>query len=123
MTALRRVLAALIGLRGLTNFGKPFGMGSGFVVAGRLMHGFAATVVAPLFGVAIVVYAWGLWRARPWAFPAAVAYALWATVNVVLFPVFEPMPQGVGAGAYAVFATAGIVGPWLAAWLARRRGA
>lgn len=119
MTALRRVLAVLIALRGLTNFGKPFGMGTGFVVVGRLMHGAATTVAAPLVGAGMLVYAWGLWAGRAWAFPVAVAYAVWATLNVLLFPVFEPLPPGVGAGAYAVFAAAGIGGPWLAAWLAR----
>jgi len=110
----------LIAIRGITNFGKPFDMGTGFVVFGKLMHGVASTVVAPIFGALMVVYAWGLWWARPWAAPVAVAYAVWATLNVVLFPIFEPMPQGVTPIWYAVFAVAGIVGPWLAVWVARR---
>ena len=120
MTGLRRVLAVLIGIRGLTNFGKPFDMGSGFVVFGKLMHGFATTVAAPIFGSLMLVYAWGLWRGRPWAAPTAIAYAIWATINVVLFPYFEPMPEGVGPIAYAAFALVGIAAPWLAAWAARQ---
>src|SRR5262249_59819328 len=92
MNALRRTLALLIAIRGLTNFGKPFGAGSGLVVFGRLMHGVWSTVVAPLLGVVILVYAWTLWQARPAARPLGIAYAIWATVNVLLFPVLQAMP-------------------------------
>jgi len=83
----RKVIAVLIALRALTNLGKPFAAGSGFVVVGRLLHGIASTIVAPIFGVVMLVYAYGLWLARPYALPLGVAYAVWATVNVVLlFP-------------------------------------
>ena len=53
----------LIGLRAATNLGKPFG--GGFLVLGRLMYGVASTVVAPLFGILMLIYAVGLWQARP----------------------------------------------------------
>src|SRR5262245_8879555 len=90
-TALRKVLAVLIALRGFTNFAKPFG--GGFVILGRLMRGgVATTVVAPLVGIVIVVYAFGLWHARAWARPLGVAYAVWATLNVVLFRIVTGVP-------------------------------
>jgi hypothetical protein len=120
MDIARRVLAVLIALRGCTNFGKPFGT-SGFVVFGHLSHGLASTVVAPLFGAAMLAYAWGLWHARPWARPLAIVYALWATLNVVLFPVVEGVPAAFAPWMYVVFAVPGIVGPWLAVWLLGRR--
>jgi len=120
MNALRRALALLIAIRGLTNFGKPFGAGTGLVVFGRLMHGVWSTVVAPVLGVAIVVYAVLLWQGRPAARPVGVVYAIWSTANVLLFPVFEAMPPSVTSAKYAAFAAAGIVGPWLAAWLATK---
>jgi hypothetical protein len=120
MDRLRRVVAVLIALRALTNFGKPFVAGSRFVVVGHLMGGVASAVVAPLFGLAMVVYAAGLWAARPWARPGAVAYALWATVNVVLFPVFEPIPTRFPPWSYALFAVPGVAVPWLAVWLLGR---
>jgi hypothetical protein len=116
---LRKLLAVLIGLRAATNLGKPFG--GGFVVFGRLMHGAAATVVAPLFGLGMLVYAVGLWQARPWARPLAIAYAVWATLNVVLFPLVEGVPARFTPAAYLLFAVPGIVGPWLAVWLLRDR--
>jgi hypothetical protein len=112
----RRVIAVLIALRGATNFGKPFQAGSGFVVVGQLLHGAAATVVAPLFGAVMLVYAWGLWRARP----LGIAYAVWATANVVLFPVLEGVPPQFAPWMYGLFAVPGVVGPWLAVWLLGR---
>jgi hypothetical protein len=122
MDVLRKLLAILFALRGLTNFGKPFR--GGFVVFGRLMHGgVATTVVAPLVGVVILVYAWGLWHARPWARPLGIAYAVWATLNVVLFPMIEGVPPQFAPWMYAGFAVPGIVGPWLAVWLLGRRRA
>ena len=122
MDAVRRILAVLIALRGLTNFAKPFR--GGFVIFGRLMQGgIATTVVAPLVGAAILVYAFGLWHARPWARPLGVAYALWATLNVVLFYLVEGVPPQFGPWMYGVFAAAGIAAPWLAVWLLGQRRA
>jgi len=115
----RKVLAVLIALRALTNFTKPFG--GGFVILGSLMHGFVSTVVvAPVVGLAMLVYAWGLWQARPWARPLAIAYAVWATLNVVLFPLVEGVPARFEPWMYGLFAVPGIVGPWLAVWLLGR---
>ena len=111
---LRKLLAVLIGLRAATNLGKPFG--GGFVVLGKLMHGVASTVVAPLFGILMLIYAVGLWQARPWARPVGIAYAVWATLNVVLFPVVEGVPAQFSPAVYLVFAIPGTVGPWLAVW-------
>jgi len=115
---LRKLLAVLIALRAATNLGKPFG--GGFVVLGRLMHGVASTVVAPLFGILMLIYAVGLWQARPWARPVGIAYAVWATLNVLLFPVVEGVPAQFSPAMYLVFAIPGIVGPWLAVWLLPR---
>lgn len=120
MDVLRRTLAVLIALRALTNVGKPFRPGA-FVVLGKLMHGTATTVVAPLFGVAMLVYAWGLWQPRPWALPLGVAYAIWATANIVLFPVFEDIPSGFTPLQYwLLFGVPGLAGAWLAVWLLAR---
>jgi hypothetical protein len=120
MDAVRKILAVLFALRGLTNFAKPFR--GGFVIFGRLMHGgIATTVVAPLVGVAILVYAFGLWHARPWARPLGVAYAVWATLNVILIYLVEGVPPQFATWMYALFAVAGIAGPWLAVWLLGQR--
>jgi hypothetical protein len=117
---LRRIIAVLIVLRAATNFGKPFSPGSAFVVFGTMMRGLASSVVAPLFGIAMLVYAWGLWQNRPWAHPLAVLYAIWATANVVLFPIREGVPSRWAPWMSSIFAIPGIAIPWLAAWLTRR---
>jgi hypothetical protein len=116
---MRQLVAVLIALRALTNLGKPFRPGAAFVILGRLQRGAAATVVAPLFGVAMLVYAALLFRGHPAARPLAIVYALWATVNVVLFPVFEGVPAQFAPWMYAIFAIPGVVVPWLAVWLAK----
>jgi hypothetical protein len=115
--AARKVIAVLIALRALTNLGKPFGSGSGFVVLGRLFHGVASSVVAPLFGLVMLVYAYGLWRARRYARGLGIVYAVWSTVNIVLFPFVEGIPARFAPWMYALYAVPGIVGPWLAVWL------
>jgi hypothetical protein len=118
---MRKLVAALILLRALTNFGKPFQPDSGFVILGRLLHGAPwTTVVAPAFGLAMCVYAGGLWRARRWAIPAGIAYAVWATFNVVSFPIVEGIPARFAPWMYVLFAVPGVVVPWYAVRLARR---
>lgn len=120
MDALRKLLAVLIALRALTDFAKPFS--GAFVIFGRLMSGgIATTVIAPLVGAVMLVYAYGLWHARAWARPLAVLYAVWATINVVLFPILEGVPKAFAPWMYVLFAVPGIVGPWLAVWLLARR--
>ncbi len=120
MDVARKIIAVLIAVRAATNLGKPFAAGSGFVILGQLLRGAASTVVAPLVGVLMLVYAWGLWRARPYARPLGIAYAIWATLNVVLFPIREGVSPQFSSWMYAAFAVPGIVVPWIAVWLLGR---
>jgi hypothetical protein len=112
MTTLRRVLAVLIGLRGLGNCLKALGTGSGLVVLGRLLP--PDTWLAPALGAAMVAYAAGLWAARPFALPLGIAYAAFVTANLILFPRIAGLPAGIAPWMYAVY---GIVGAGVA-WLA-----
>src|SRR5262249_38797844 len=91
-TALR-VLALGFALRAVGNLLKRFGAGSGLVVFGHLLS--RETPLAPLLGVAMLVYAYGLWREAGWALPLGVAYALFATANLLLFPVYTGLPPGI----------------------------
>lgn len=114
---IRKLIAVLLALRALTNLGKPFGSGSGLVIVGKLFHGAAITIIAPLLGLAMLVYAYGLWTTRPWARPLGIAYAIFATLNVLLFPFVEGVPERYAPWMYAFYAAPGIGIPWLAVWL------
>ena len=115
MSTVLRVLAAMIAIRGVGNALKRFGTGSGLVVFGRLLP--ADTPLAPLLGVGMLAYAWGLWTAAGWAVPLGVAYALFATANLLLFPLRTGLPPGLAPGLYAVYVVFGIALSWGAVWL------
>jgi hypothetical protein len=118
----RKVIAALLALRALTNLAKPFGSGSGFVIAGELYHGAATTIVAPLVGVMMLVYAYGLWHARSFAWTLGTIYAMFATVNIIRFPLLEGIPAAYPPWTYIFYAIPGIAIPWLALWLLGKSG-
>ncbi|HXJ33544.1 MAG TPA: hypothetical protein VMS22_05830 [Candidatus Eisenbacteria bacterium] len=107
---LLRVLAILIAVRGIGNLLKRFGTGSGLVVFGRLLP--RETLLAPLLGLVMLAYAYGLWTRRAWALPLGVAYALFATANLALFPVVTGLPPGITMPMYAVYVVAGIAMSW-----------
>jgi hypothetical protein len=113
-----RVLAVLIALRGVGNMLKRFGAGSGLVVLGHLLP--RDTPLAPLLGVAMIVYAYGLWTEAAWALPLGVAYALFATTNLLLFPVYAGLPPELSPWLYGIYVVGGIVMSWGAVWLLRR---
>lgn len=114
-----RVLALLFAGRGLMNVLKRLGTGSGFVFFGRLLP--PDTPLAPLVGLVMLAYAWGLWTRGRWAIPLGVAYAIFATANLLLFPVYSPWPAGLPGWAYAIYVIGGITISWGSVWLLRRR--
>ena len=68
-----RVFAILIALRALTDVLKPLGAGSGFVFFGKFLTGAACYVLAPIVGVVMLIYAYGLWQLRRFAMPMGIA--------------------------------------------------
>lgn len=97
------ILAVLFALLAISNLSKPLQLNSeqGFVLFGERLDGTANAVAGPLFGVFLLVYAAGIWGMRRWALPMAVAYALYVTVNLVLFRLRTPPPSD--AAGYQVF--------------------
>jgi hypothetical protein len=118
MSTALNVLALLFAGRGLMNVLKRFGTGSGLVFFGRLLP--ADTLLAPAIGLAMIAYAWGLWTRAGWAIPLGVAYAVFATANLLLFPVFTPMPERIPMWAYAIYVVGGIALSWGSVWLLRQ---
>jgi hypothetical protein len=109
-----RVLAVLIALRSLTNIGKPFGTGSGLVFLGYLLTGPLMWVLAPLLGVYMLVWAYGLWTLAAYARPMGLAYVALVTINVIGFPLHQSLPPGATLPMYAVYALVAVGVPALA---------
>src|SRR5262245_33025330 len=118
--------AVLFAILAISNLLKPFqilGGETGFVLFGERLTGTANTIAGPAFGVALLVYAAGLWGMRRWALPLAWAYAAYVLANLVLFLVRTPQEPGAGrvvfGVVYAVVALGVSVGTALV--LSRRR--
>ncbi|HXM89359.1 MAG TPA: hypothetical protein VN916_07875 [Candidatus Acidoferrum sp.] len=81
------VFALLFGLLAISNFLKPFSHdpGVGLVFMGTKLTGTANAIMGPLFGIALVIFAYGIWRMHAWARPVAYIYTAWVIVNMVLF--------------------------------------
>jgi hypothetical protein len=94
-----RLFAVLFGVLAVSNLLKPFrlfGNQTGFVLFGHRLAGTPNAIAGPVFGLYLLVYAIGIWRARPWALPMAYAYAAYVVANLVLFSVYGPTQPGVG---------------------------
>jgi hypothetical protein len=121
------VAAVLFALLAVSNLLKPLQLGgaqTGFVFFGARLSGTANTVAGPIFAVILAAYATGIWRMRPWALPLGVAYALYVTANLLLFPLRTPSPPDVGAGYkvfVAVYAVVALGVSWGTAYLLKQR--
>ena len=95
--------AILFGLLAISNFLKPFQFGgdqTGFVFLGQRLSGTANTIIGPLFGLYLLIYAIGIWGMRRWALPMAHAYATYVVLNLVLFSLRNTTPD---TASYKVF--------------------
>jgi hypothetical protein len=119
------IFALLFGLLAISNFLKPFSHdpGVGFVFMGTRLTGTGNAIMGPLFGIALVIFAYGIWTMHAWARPVAYIYTAWVVVNTVLFTLkhrAEPHPSL----AFSIAATAiGIGVPLATAIILTRRSA
>jgi len=98
-----KVFAVLFTLLAVSNLLKPFQFGgeqTGFVFFGQKLTGTANMIAGPLFGLYLLVYAFGLWRARRFALPMGHAYATYVVFNLILFTAKNTPPPGTG---YIIF--------------------
>ena len=115
---LLRVFAVLIALRGIDNILKSQSIERGLVFFGVQLTGTANAIMGPLFGIFMIAYAYGIWRMRRYALPAGIAYAVFAILNMLLFPIRTGLTGGaawaIGYAVYAVVGVAVTVGaPWI----------
>ena len=85
--AVLTIFALLFVLMAISNFGKPFSHnpGVGFVFFGTRLSGMRNIIIAPIFGILLIVYAYGILAMRKFALPLGIAYAAYVIVNMPLF--------------------------------------
>ncbi len=81
------LFAVLFALVAISNFLKPFHLfpNDGFVFLGTKLTGTANAIMGPLFGLLLLIYAYGIWAMRRYALPEAYICAGCVIVNMVLF--------------------------------------
>lgn len=81
-----RICAALIGLRSLTNFAKPF-MGDEAVLVffGQVLRGGTAALPAVAVGAFMLATAWAMWKPTKLGFPMIAAYTGFVVLNLSLW--------------------------------------
>ena len=93
------ILAILFALVAIIDITKPFGRTTwaglriGLVFFGKRLAGMPETILAPLLGIILLIYAAGIWRMRRYALGLGYAYAIYVTINVVLFSMRNPAPD------------------------------
>ena len=85
--AVLTIFALLFVLMAISNFGKPFSHnpGVGFVFFGTRLSGMRNIIIAPIFGILLIAYAYGILAMRKFALPLGIAYAAYVIVNMPLF--------------------------------------
>jgi hypothetical protein len=79
------IFALLFVLLAISDFAKPLQSNANFVFLGTKMTGTGNAVMGPLFGVCLLIYAYGIWTMRRYALPVAYIFTGWVCVNMVLF--------------------------------------
>lgn len=89
--AVLTIFAALFVLLALSDISKPLSGGrAGLVFFGTKTKGLANAILAPAFGIFLLIYALGMWRRRRWAVPMAWIYAAYVPINLTLFTIKTP---------------------------------
>ena len=98
------IFAVLFVLLAVSNLLKPLQLGgeqiTGFVFFGQRLTGTANMIAGPLFGIYLLVYAFGIWRMKRFALSMGHAYATYVVLNLILFNAKAERPPGVG---YLIF--------------------
>ena len=93
------ILAILFAILAVTDILKPFhleGATTGLVFFGKRLSGTPDAILGPILGIILLIYAAGIWRMRRYALYLGYAYAIYVTVNLVLFSVRNPPPASRG---------------------------
>ena len=89
------VLAILFAILAVTDILKPFhleGPTTGLVFFGKRLSGVPDAILGPVLGIFLLTYAAGIWRMRRYAIALGYAYAIYVTINLILFSARNPPP-------------------------------
>jgi hypothetical protein len=122
------VLAILFAILALSDILKPLhleGPTTGLVFFGKRLSGAPNAILGPILGIVLLIYAAGIWRMSRYALYLGYAYAIYVTINLILFSARNPPPASqsdmIFGIVYIVFALALSWGT--AVLLSRRQGA
>ncbi len=122
------VLAILFAILAVSDILKPLhleGPTTGLVFFGKRLSGAPDAILGPILGIILLIYAAGIWRMSHYALYLGYAYAIYVTINLILFSARNPPPASRGdmifGIVYIVFALALSWGT--AVLLSRRQGA
>jgi hypothetical protein len=121
------ILAILFAILALSDILKPLhleGATTGLVFFGKRLSGTPNAILGPLLGIFLLIYAAGIWRMRRYAIALGFAYAIYVTLNLVLFFARNPPPASQGELIFGVVYIAGALAlGWGTPILLRRRRA
>jgi hypothetical protein len=93
------ILAILFAILAVSDILKPLhleGATTGLVFFGKRLSGTPDAILGPILGIILLIYAAGIWQMRRYALYLGYAYAIYVTVNLVLFSVRNPPPASRG---------------------------
>jgi hypothetical protein len=120
-------MAILFAILAITDILKPFhleGATTGLVFFGKRLSGMPDAILGPVLGIILLTYAAGIWRMRRYAIYLGFAYAIYVTINLVLFTATNPPPPSQGEMIFGiVYSILALIFSWGTAIILSRRKA
>jgi len=117
-------LAILFAILAVTDILKPLhleGPTTGLVFFGKRLSGVPNAILGPILGIFLLTLAAGIWRMRRYAMSLAYAYAIYVTINLVLYSARNPPPASQGERIFGlVYFVLALASSWGTAVLLRR---
>jgi|SRR5271163_977820 len=121
------ILAILFAILALSDILKPLhleGPTTGLVFFGKRLSGVPNAILGPALGFVLLIYAAGIWRMRRYAIAIGFAYAIYVTINLVLFTMRNPPAASASDRIFGiVYVVGALVLSWGTAILLRRHQA
>ena len=118
------ILAILFAILAVSNVLKPLhleGSTTGLVFFGKRLSGTLNAVLGPILGIILLAYAAGIWMMRRYALYLGYAYAIYVTINLVLYSARNPPPASQGERIFGlVYFVLALASSWGTAVLLRR---